>query len=416
MERDEWDGLVQQFLHHKNYVAGTRDGYARALRNFADWSDTSGVVAENATATDLLMFRQALKGLGLAENTVNARFKHVRSFYAYLLRTGRMDHNPAADIGVVEVALATRDVLTLEELSRLWNATEGRERIIVGLLALCSLRRDEVRMARVEDLHERGGMMALTVRARKGINDLGYVALPDQLAREIRSYLGGRRTGLLLLNQRTGAGTVSTTYIHKSVKRAARRAGIPFEVTSLSLSYTLRSLAMENRFSYVSVVRTAAHGSVLARTELIRNLDLPPEEHASVRLGRMLAAMSSEDDQMLLRSESLLADRSQHPAAAIMLASATLERVMREVTKAQRITVAKKDPSLYTYATLLKSRDLVSAELVRTVERILIFRNNAAHGWFDEVDRRDADWVVREARNVGEELRAIEGPSDRFPD
>ncbi len=411
MIRGEWDALVQQFLHHRPYAQGTREGYTLALQNLSEWSDAAGVSPLDAGHADMLAFREWLVGRKLSDNTVNTRFKGVRAFYEYLRKEGRIAANPTLDIKAKVVGLAARDRLTLEELARMWEASAGRERIIIGLLGICSLRRDEVRSVRVEDLHERQGTVALHVRVRDGrLTDLGYVALPDQLASEVQQYLNGRRTGLILQADRGGSDEVAATYINHVVKRTARRAGIPFDVTSITLTHTLRWISMENRFSYASVVRTASHGSVQLRNAWVRNLDLPPEEHASILLGRMLAARSSEDAQMLLRADILLADRSQHPAAAVVMASATLERVLREVTKAMGIAVTKKDPSLSTYATLLKSKDLITIGQLRTLERVLGFRNDAAHGWFELVGRDDAEWVMREARQLVSELRAIPSP------
>jgi site-specific recombinase XerD len=410
MDTPARDQLMQRFLQHRSFAAGTLDAYRLALRDLANWADAQSVSFESATTTDLWEFREWLRARRLSPNTVNTRFKNVRSFYDYLRRTGVIAVNPAADIKITEVALAGRTVLTLDELAAMWDASGGVERIIVGLAGLCSVRRSELREARVKDLHSRAGMTALAIPGRAGsMNDLGFVTLPDLLAVEMDRYLDGRRTGFLLRAVRGDAGAgVALTFINQVVKRVGRRAGLPFPVTTLALTQTLRYLALENRFSYVSVVRTASHGSVLLRNEMIRDLDLPPEEHASVQLGQMLAARSSADEEMLLRAEHLLSDRSQHPSASTMVASATLERALRKATSASGISVAKKDPTLGTYGALLRSSNLISVAQLRTIERILGFRNHAAHGWFELVTRDDAEWILHEARALIAELRTIQ--------
>lgn len=406
MERDEWDALVLQFLHYRKFAPGTREAFVLALRNFAEWCERTGVSPESATQADLLAFREYLRGRKLAINTVNTRFKNVRAFYTFLRRTGRIASNPTDDIVPWKVTLANRNVPTLDELSRLWDVTEGRERIIVGLLGFCGMRRAELRTARAEDLHERAGVRVLDMPSRsERSKHLGYVALPEILAAEIETYLDGRRTGLLLQARGGGTEGVALSYINQVLRRAGRRAELDFRLTSIGLMHALRWLSIEYGFSYLSVVRTVDHGSDLIRTEILRTLDLPPSEHASVRLGRIFSARWSDDELMLLRAENLLADGSQHPAAAVVTASATLERALRETTNLHGIAVTKRDPSINTYATLLRSRELISIADLRTFDRILTFRNDAAHGHFEKVTRTDAEWVLGEARTLIKVLR-----------
>ncbi|MFJ4161170.1 tyrosine-type recombinase/integrase [Microbacterium testaceum] len=420
MNSGDWAGLVQEFLHHRRYSIGTQDAYSLALRNFAEWFEGARVEPVSATQQDMLRFREFLRDRGYSPNTVNTRFKNVRSFYDFLRRTGRVALNPAGDIDVIEVGLARPMSLTVDELARMWSVGDSAERVVIGLLSFCSLGRVELRSARVEELHDRDGLTALTIKSRRGrLNDVEYVVLPDQLATELRTYLSGRRSGYILRTARSG-GMVASTYLNHVVRRVARRAEMNFPVTTLTLRNTLRALSLENRFSYVSVVRTASQGSTLLRAELVRNLDLPASEHASVRLGRMLSARESPDSEMLHRAELLLEDRSQHPAAAVMLAGATLERVLRDASAAAGIEVSKKDPTIGTYAALLRGAAVISIGQLRTLERILTLRNDAAHGWFDEVTPHDAQWVVAQARQMISDLRGpeegTEAPGTSGPD
>lgn len=392
MQRAEWDGIAQQFLNHKNFAAGTVELYTASLKRYFDWCEGQGIEPEAATTGQLLLYREGLRR-SLAENTANSRFKNVRSFYEYLLRVGRVQQNPTDLIQPTHIGLNARDILTVEQLGRVWDVTEGRDRIVVGLLALCAMGRDEVRSARAEDLHQRHGVLTINVRGRRGANDLGWVVIPDILAKELTAYLAGRRTGYIL--QSTGdSGIMALTFINSVVRRVAKKADLGFSFTSIALTETLRSLAIIHRFSYASVLRTTSHGSPQRRTALVKDLELTPDEHASMRLGRMLEARNSELELAMFRAETLLSDRAQHPAAAVMVASASLERVLREHTAACDIHVTKKDPTLATYGSLLRGRDLITVGQLRTIERILTYRNDAAHGWFERVSREDATWTL----------------------
>lgn len=406
MQRAEWDGIAQQFLNHKNYAAGTIEHYTASLKRYFDWCEGQGIEPEDATTGQLLLYREGLRR-SLAENTANSRFKNVRSFYEYLRRVGRVHQNPTDLIQPTHIGLNARDLLTVDQLGRVWDISEGRDRIVVGLLALCAMVRDEVRSARAEDLHQRQGVLTINVRGRRGANDLGWVAIPGVLAKELISYLAGRRTGYIL--QGTGdSGITALTYINGVVRRVAKKADLGFSFTSITLTETLRSLAIVHRFSYASVLRTTSHGSPQRRTALVKDLELTPDEHASMRLGRMLETRDSEVELSMFRAETLLSDRGQHPATAVMVASATLESVLRDHTAACGIHVTKKDPTLATYGSLLRSHAHITVGQLRTIERILTFRNDAAHGWFERVSREDASWTVHEAQKLVHDL--VSGP------
>ncbi|MFE6733282.1 tyrosine-type recombinase/integrase [Microbacterium sp. NPDC057650] len=407
MDRTRWDGLVQEFLHHRAFARGTREAYDLALRNYLDWCQAGSVDPESATKLEFLYFRRHLIDRRLADHTVRSRFKAVRRFYDFLVQSEVVGTNSALNVDLGQYPMAFRNVLTFDELCRMWDVTSGRERVIVGLLGICAMRRDEIRVATIEDLRERSEMTFIEIPRRQHSFDLGYVVIPELLTRELRTELGDRRSGLLIPG-RDGKQQVAASYVNQVVRRAGTRAGVPFAVTTLTLTYALRRLAVENRFSYVSVVRSAADGDPRRLNEFLRNVDLPFREHSSVRLGNMVEARLSADSQLLLQSENLLLDRYQQPATAVMMAGATLERVLREVSMSHGLVITKKDPTISTYATLLRSEELISIGQLRTVERILSFRNDAAHGWFESIARSDADWVLQEVRKLIPALRSTQ--------
>jgi hypothetical protein len=291
---------------------------------------------------------------------------------------------------------------------------------VIGLLGMCGLKRDELRNARSQDVHERAGARVLSVGSASGSVSLSYVALPEQLAEEIDSYRKGRRSGFLVGGERSSSSQISVKYLGDLIRRAASKSGIRTAVTTTTLTNSLLSIALENRFSYLSVMRTTSRGHGAAKAHLLRNVDLPPEEHASMRLGRMLAARDSDDDVMLLNAQQLLADRSQHPAASVVLAGATLERVLRNVSAQAGIDVTKSEPTLNTYASRLRGAGYLTNSQMNTLDVIGNRRNDAAHGWFERIDRAKAETVLRDTRALISalctELAASQSTADKPAD
>ena len=404
MNPSEWNELVERFLFAAERTAGTREQYGLSARSYVDWCFRQGVDPLTATTADILAHRQSLLDNGRKLSTVETRTYGIRAFYRYLLRQRLVDENPAADIANTS-GRNVRDVLTVEELAALWDMSAGIDRAIVGLLSLCAVRRAELQAARVEHFVDRDGTMVMTLPTRTSKQDFGFVAVPPQLAVEVRAQIGHRRSGVLFPGFQ-GRDSISDSQVQTVIDRVAGRVGIPFRVTALTLNFTLRALAIENRFSYLSVVRTVSESEPRRLAQWANRLDLPFSEHASMRLARMVESVGTEDGAMFARAEFLLGDRSQHPAVSLLLAAATLEMVLRSLTQANGIEVRKKDPTLSTYATLLRGKGHVSLADLRTIDRVLEFRNRAAHGYFDLIHRDDAKWVVRESEAIAHRLSA----------
>lgn len=396
---------MRDFTYHKDYKPGTRNTYAQALDAYIDWCHSVNIDPSAARPGDINAHIDWLRSQGLAQHTVSSRVKYLRVFYAYLVRERAISENPLLKVATPDVDTTRKAGLTLEELWQLWKTTEGRDRVLVGLLGVCALRLNEIRVARVEHIGDRQGSTVLEIPTRRGPNDLGFVVVPAPLAVEIYAYLAGRKKGLIFPS--TSAHGVDKKSVNRWLAMASKRGGLQPRVTTLALSYSLRQIAIAHGFPYASVLRTASHGSVHERFDLIRKLDLRPEDHASVRLMRLLSSHSAPQDSMLLQSKMLLSDGGHHPAVPALVAAATLERTMREMVTALGITVNKRDPSLSTYGSILRAEQMLSIGQLRTVERILSIRNDAAHGYFEAVLRPDAEWLVAQAGALIDDLRRV---------
>jgi hypothetical protein len=82
----------------------------------------------------------------------------------------------------------------------------------------------------------------------------------------------------------------------------------------------------------------------------------------------------------------LVADRTVHPAAPIMLAGAALEVALRSAVDEAQLIVSER-PSITAYARLLRAANLLSAQDIKDVEQMSGVRNSAAHGEFENLSR-----------------------------
>lgn len=87
--------------------------------------------------------------------------------------------------------------------------------------------------------------------------------------------------------------------------------------------------------------------------------------------------------------ERLLQDKKVVPAAPVMLAGAALEELLRSMIDRSELKPRAK-PSISTYATALRTAELITAQEMKDVTAWAGLRNDAAHGHFDRIELANA--------------------------
>jgi integrase len=218
--------------------------YLHGVRAFLRWAEEH--VGSEMTTVDVDLFlaaseREWERDLGRPPSraTVRARIAALRSFFAYLDRTGRLIDargtplkNPMA--GVVAPVLEQRpnDFLRpIEDAALLECASPPAERVVVWLLRWTGLRVSEACALRLEDLDLTTGRENLMVRRSKTKAGVRTVPLVPCLVPEIGRWfteLGSRGTTAPqspLLSTASGSA-FKPTFVWRLVKRAGARAQV----------------------------------------------------------------------------------------------------------------------------------------------------------------------------------------------
>jgi integrase/recombinase XerD len=236
----------------------TQQAYRRDLEVFVDWLDDAGVAAHRVTATDVDGFRLACEAAGSSTATVRRRLAAVSSFYRSL--GGGAAANP---VGSVErprresddpSAASSAEVLEPGSMAALWDAANdagGKTAVLLSLLLFDGFTTPRMLRIDVADI-ELG-------RAPMSIADEGVRIVVDaRTALAVRSYLGSRRTGPLLLGDRTvGAPERLTRFgVDYLVKQVGRRAGLE---PGLTVTTVRRSVARAAASTGDAVQRHVEH-------------------------------------------------------------------------------------------------------------------------------------------------------------
>ncbi len=160
--------LLQEWvdeLSARNQSARTIKGYLGDMRQFGEW--LRRLPLEAARDEDVRRFSHAMQRAGLHPRTRARRLVALRQFYSYLVKTGRLQRSPMADLELPKINRATvPKFLRPEEVGRLReiipDTPRGRRDRALIELGLSSLRVSEVVGIQLDDLFLDRGQVRIT--------------------------------------------------------------------------------------------------------------------------------------------------------------------------------------------------------------------------------------------------------------
>ena len=227
------DAWLQYLRVERRRAANTVDSYARDLAHLQRFAAGATRPIAALDRRELEAFVRGLMGGGLSPRSVARVVSAVRSFYRYLVLTGRLERSPADDVQPPHAWAALPTYLSAEEVDRLLalpdvSTPRGlRDRAFIELLYATGLRVSELVALTAAHLNLSEGL--LTTRG-KGDRER-IVPIGDEAAAWLTRYLRDGRPGLLrgrsaprlFVNAR--GGPLSRAGIWKILKGYGTRAG-----------------------------------------------------------------------------------------------------------------------------------------------------------------------------------------------
>ena len=167
------DGFLAHLQVERRMSAHTLDAYRRDLDALAQWAAAQGLDDLRAVHTEQL--RQFVAGehrRGLSPKSLQRRLSACRSFYAWLLRHGRIAASPAAGLRAPKAPRKLPQVLDVDEAVQLvelpTDAPLGlRDRALLELLYGSGLRVSELCALRWRDLDLADGLVTVLGKGGK---------------------------------------------------------------------------------------------------------------------------------------------------------------------------------------------------------------------------------------------------------
>lgn len=271
--------------HYRTYIKlekrlaqNTVEAYMRDLRSFAHFIlrmyDVPPAKVEEPMVQRYVAW---LYDRGREKASQARSLSGVKSFFNFLLISDRIESSPAEFILTPKFGRHLPDVLTTGEIDRIIAAVDGttpkeiRDAAMLEVLYSCGLRVSELTSLRIRDLFFGEGYIRVT-----GKGDKQRLVPISSTARErIHRYLEVRRSArageeTLFLNNR--GSSLTRVMIFTILREAARRAGIEKKISPHTFRHSFATHLLEGGASIRQVQELLGHESILT-TEIYTHLD-----------------------------------------------------------------------------------------------------------------------------------------------
>ncbi|GHH57242.1 tyrosine recombinase XerC [[Pseudomonas] boreopolis] len=270
---------IQDFLSHlqveRRMSPHTLDAYRRDLAALAEWAAAAGAGEVAALdASHLREFTSAEHRRGLSPKSLQRRLSACRSFYAWLLKQGRIAASPAAKLRAPKAPRKLPQVLDADEAVRLvevpTDAPLGlRDRALLELFYSSGLRLSELCALRWRDLDLAGATVTVLGKGSKQRQvPVGSHAL--RALQEWKADSGGTADGHVFPGR--GGKAITSRAVQIRVKQLALRQGMFKHVHPHMLRHSFASHILESSGDLRGVQELLGHSDI-ATTQIYTHLD-----------------------------------------------------------------------------------------------------------------------------------------------
>jgi integrase/recombinase XerC len=269
------DGFIASLAAEKGYSAHTLRAYRSDLAEF----DSYLAVAEGdghrqrpfqADPLSIRGFLGKLHGRN-RRSTIARKLAAVRSFYGYLVKTGALAHNPAADVHAPKQEKTVPACLTVDDMFRLLDSIHDngvldlRNRAIFETLYSTGIRVSEIAGLDTEDVDREKELLRVTGKGnRQRIVPVGRRALAAVTAyrEKLVQERGGRipGDGPLFLNNRYGR--LSQRSIARILNQLVQRCGLQTQISPHTLRHSFATHMLDAGADLRTVQEILGHKSL----------------------------------------------------------------------------------------------------------------------------------------------------------
>jgi integrase/recombinase XerD len=281
------DQIIDEWLGNRR-SEHTREAYAADINKalaFPEDKTLAEVTLRDLQRYAAFLDTQARNKLGnpYADKTKQRFIIAVKSLFSFASDMGHITANPAKRLPIPRCKDDRgAKVLTAAEIEKLITAAKTkRDALILRVLFLSGARVSEVVGLRWKDVQHnpQGGQLALFGKGRKNRT----VGISARLYEELIAYreeCGKGSQDAVFTSQKDG-GKMSRQQIFRIVKKAAKEAGVNWDVSPHWLRHSYAALALEGGAPLPLLQRDLGHNDIKTTRQY---LDIRPDESSSLYL------------------------------------------------------------------------------------------------------------------------------------
>lgn len=268
-----FDDAIQLFLESRTAQGcsgKTVEWYGYHLRRFAQWATEAAVGAAWLQSTTIDKFLSSERQAGLSPHTVRARYVALKAFMDWLVKRKLLASSPMSVITRPKVPKTIPRQTQIEEFRTLLASIpyvrwiDLRDRVIVQLLFMSGLRREELAGLKIADVAV--WQQRITVRNGKGAKDR-IVPFPETARPDLLGYLWQRPVwagdDLFLSDDGNGTprGVLTGEGVRQMLLRRCKKAGVRY-LNPHSFRHGFAMTMLNNGAEMSSVSAMMGHASV----------------------------------------------------------------------------------------------------------------------------------------------------------
>jgi len=251
----------------KGLAANSLEAYAADLQKFVQFAGLGGAIPD---VEALRRYVDSLYPAGLGSRSVARHLSTLRSFYAFLLREGRIDRDPTEHLGAPRQWQTIPKFLNLEEIERLSQSPDARrttglrDHAMIELLYATGLRVSELCGLGMADLNQDMGVLRATGKGRKQrmipVGKAALAAVRAYLETGRPAILKGRSSRYLFVTARGGCMTRQAFW--KLLRGHGGKAGVFHNLTTHTIRHSFATHLLEGGADLRSVQTMLGHADI----------------------------------------------------------------------------------------------------------------------------------------------------------
>jgi integrase/recombinase XerD len=269
------DILIDEYMNYllieKGCSPHTIEAYSRDLGGFIVHIRAGGISRFQAVAPEVVLsYLAEQRARGLCSKSVNRKLAALRGFYKFLIREGRVEQNPLANVEMAKGWMHLPDVLSREEMDRLLaqpdliGETALRDKAMLELLYATGVRVSELIGLTMNAINWQVGYLLVMGKGGKErivpIGRCAYKCLQQYVENVRGRVLKQRQNDVVFLNK-YGKGFTRQGF-WKVVKKYAERAGLKKKIHPHTFRHSFATHLIEGGADIRSVQIMLGHADI----------------------------------------------------------------------------------------------------------------------------------------------------------